>query len=141
PSMYKRPLHFYMGFFRQFELKHANLRTLMYRYLKQSGHLPFEWVDPNGYPQDASYWYDGHMMRLQHSMKLGAQNDEQALWDDVTLFPDKSTAGSVMGQLNKLLFVGEMPVPEKIWINRLLRGKTINAKNLRGAVAVALGSP
>ena len=142
PSLYKRPYHFYIGYFRQFNLRSANIAQLLYRYLRESGQVPFAWNDPDGYPQEGDFWINGHVTRLQHSMKIGAQNDGAMLYDMEEILPDRSSISAIVDRLDEVMFGGEMSTPEKIWISRYMRGKKLTDVIMnRGVIAVALGSP
>lgn len=141
PSMYKRPFHFFIGYWRQFDLKTALPQRLMQRYLLPGGHAPFGWNDPDGYPLAPDHWYNSHLFRLQCAMRLGCNGELDTAYDEAKLFPDQSSADTLMARLEQVLFAGELPVPEKIWIYRFVRGKTIGYRDLHNVVAVALGSP
>ena len=139
--MFKRPFHYFVGIYRQLDMKNQRTDMLISKWLWRSGHCPFEWVDPDGFPLEPDHWFNSHLRRLQYTMLIASQHYPDVQYDLNKLFPDQSSDAAIIAELEPLIFAGELPVPEKLWIYRHLRGKTINVRNIRGAVAVALGSP
>lgn len=141
PSMFKRPFHHYVGIYRQFKMSNQRTDMLISKWLWRSDHCPFEWIDPDGFPLEPQHWFSSHLRRLQYTMLIASQHYPDVQYDLNSLFPDQTSDAAVIDQLDQVLFGGELPVPEKLWIYRHLRGKTINVRNIRGAIAVALASP
>jgi uncharacterized protein (DUF1800 family) len=49
----------------------ANPNGTLYQGLLQAGHLPFNWVPPNGYPDRASYWANTNTCLYQQKFLVG----------------------------------------------------------------------
>jgi len=49
----------------------ASPNGILYQGLQQAGHLPFNWVPPNGYPDTASYWGNTNTQLYQQKFLVG----------------------------------------------------------------------
>lgn len=140
-SLYKRPMHLFLGLFRQLDMRSVDYARLDGVYLKQNGQELFEWVDPDGYPQREDHWYNNQVRRLHHMISIASDRDVKVRPGVPTLFSGVSSAEDAVTRVDQLIFMGELPTPDKIWLSRFLRGKSLTDKNLRSFFAVALGSP
>lgn len=141
PSLYKRPNHLYFGMVRQMGLTVTDWGRYNKYYLEPAGIGPFQHVDPDGYPINSAFWINSHVKRLDRMMSVASGTENYTSWNPATLVPDRGSSAEVIEDLNQLLFCGELPVTEKIWMNRYLRTRPITDKTVRETMAIALGSP
>ena len=118
----------------------GNLQTQMI----SSGHLPFNWQTPDGYPDSIAAWSGLLLPRWNFGASLlnnsysGVSVDTTAL---LARLPTPLTAVSVVSRINDLMFGGTMPSSEQISLTSYLLPNAPTTARIREAFGLAIGSP
>lgn len=137
---YKRPFHYEVSAVRGLSLA-VTLATGIRYHLGLSGHDPFYWPAPDGYPDSFQHW-GGLVLPRWNFAALMAIDGVTGLTVGLTsLFAGLTTADQVAGALNTALFGGEMPLAEKNRIRDFLASAPTNTARQRDAIGLAVASP
>lgn len=135
----KRPFHQFVSAFRVLPATISSVAGLRY-YLNISGHEPFIWPAPNGYPDTLEYWSGGMLPRWNFGASLlagligGADVDYAFLHGLVT-------AAQVVDWIDDHMFASEMPAADKERIRQYLLPDPPYISFKREAIGLAIASP
>ena len=110
----KRPLHYVAGILRQTSAT-MDSNAAIDRVLDDMGHYPYDWITPDGYPLDNTYWAGGMLDRWNFAYKL--VKGELAGFNlplSATLAPGVTTdPGQVVDYWNERYLMGRMSSSER----------------------------
>ena len=149
----KRPFHLFASGMRG-ALRNADdvatFSTLKTYYTK-SGHLPFVWGPPDGYPDTTEYWSGQVLPRWNFGARLmcnsaGTTGGINGVTVDanvvLALFPTQTTRDQVVARIEQVFFAGGMPTGERASLTAFLPAAgALTATQKRDAVGLALDSP
>jgi uncharacterized protein (DUF1800 family) len=139
----KRPFHHMVSGLRALNAvvsTPGNLQTQMV----SSGHSPFNWQPPDGYPDTVAAWSGLLLPRWNFGASLLNSQFTGVTVDTVALtagLPAPLTAASVVARINSLMFGGSMPAAEQTSLTTYLLPNTPTAARIREAFGLAIGSP
>ncbi len=148
----KRPFHLIASALRATLPGPANVTafaTLKNQY-RNTGHLPFNWSPPDGYPDSDIYWSGLLLPRWNFGASLmtngaGTNGGINGVVMDAAavnaFFPSQTTRDQVVDKIDATLFGGTWPASEKNAVRSFLPGGTLTATNKRDALGLALASP
>lgn len=141
PAKYKRPYHLFVSMIRALQPKITSLDSVEWDYLYMSGHMPFGWPAPNGYPDALGYWYGYLLPRWNFSLNL-LSDGLYGLQVSMTRLANGLTDPTLLAQrIDDTLFAGEMLPGDKADVLKFLKAKPIDENRIRGAYALALAFP
>lgn len=71
PPKFKRPFEYMISLARAFDVdNNGMLRPVVLQQLKAMGHLPFDWVTPNGYSDYSAEWMDNLLLRWNLAIQM-----------------------------------------------------------------------
>lgn len=108
--------------------------------LELSGHLPFAWSSPNGYPDDQNYW-SGFILPRWNFAATMPDASQSGIQIDPFLLDDSLSPKRFVKRLDERLFGGGMSDETKIGIEEFLGLGKMNVKRMREAVGLAIASP
>ncbi|MCC6322792.1 MAG: DUF1800 domain-containing protein [Phycisphaerales bacterium] len=120
----------------------GNLQTQM----TSSGHLPFNWQTPDGYPDTIAAWSGLLLPRWNFGASL-MNSSFSGVSVDATVtgllagLPAPLTAVAIVGRINNLMFGGTMPANEQIALTTYLLPNAPTSAKIREAFGLAVGSP
>lgn len=139
PAKYKRPYHLVVSALRATQPTIASFQSLRAQ-LGTLGHVPFNWIPPNGYPDSLSYWAGLILPRWNFATSLFS-NQIRDVSVDLTPFRKPKTVRGVIALINTRFFGGEMPPREKAELTRYLSVDPTSEMRLRDTLALALAFP
>lgn len=141
PPLFKRPFHYVASALRVLNANVTRWDTVRNTYLGGTGHAPFAWGPPNGYPQSFEYWGGLPLPRWNYAFNLPTNGVSGASVDLGLLFAGATTAVQIADRIDTLLFAGEMPEADKTAVTAYLLPDPAPVARLRDAVGLALASP
>ncbi len=141
PPLLKRPFHYIVSALRVLNANVTNLDTVRNTYLSGSGHAPFAWGPPNGYPQSFDYWGGLPLPRWNYAFNLANNGVSGATFDLPALLAGATTAVQVADRIETRLFTGDMPEADKAALIAYLRPDPPSTSRIRDAIGLALASP
>ncbi len=135
----KRPQHLMVSAIRA-TAADINELEYMIETLEVSGHLPFAWSSPDGYPDDENYWSGFILPRWNFGATM-PNPGESGIRVDPFLLDDSLTPKRFVKRLNERLFGGAMSSETRIGIEEFLRAGKMNMKRMREAMGIAIASP
>jgi uncharacterized protein (DUF1800 family) len=135
----KRPQHLMVSAIRATSADVDDL-GYMIEALEVSGHLPFAWSAPNGYPDDENYW-SGFILPRWNFAATMPNPAQSGMRLDPFLLDDSSTPARFVRRLDQRLFNGTMSDETRIGIEEFLSAGKLNPKRAREAVGIAIASP
>lgn len=141
PAKYKRPFHLAASSLRGMGAEAANIRATRQR-LDAMDMSPFNWEQPDGYPDRISWWSGLATQRWNWATFISNQNNAATVRVDVaTKFrAPVNTVDGVMDQINIRMFGGEMPLSLRTSLRGYLAGGTFNDARVRETLALAASS-
>ncbi len=138
---FKRPFHLYASSIRSLKAKFNRIDNIRWAYLGQSGHEPYTWPPPNGYPDNTAYWASLLLPRWNFMLNAmsGGLNELQFNWR--TLIGTTTTPDSVLARLNALFFANELSAADKARLLAFLKAGAMDENRIRGSIALAMCSP
>lgn len=140
---FKRPFHHMVSGLRALNAVVSTPGNLQNQMIS-TGHLPFNWQTPDGYPDSLTAWSGLLLPRwnfgasLMNSQFAGTTVDTTAL---LAGLPSPLTAVDVTGRINQLLFAGRMPASEQTSLTSYLLPNPPSTTRIREAIGLAVGSP
>jgi uncharacterized protein (DUF1800 family) len=141
PPLLKRPFHYIVSALRVLNANVTNLDTVRNTYLSGTGHAPFAWGPPNGYPQSFEYWGGLPLPRWNFAFNLANNSVGGATFDLPGLLAGATTAVQVADRIETRLFTGDMPAADKAALITYLRPDPPSTSRIRDAIGLALASP
>lgn len=141
PAKYKRPFHLAASSLRGMGAEVANIRATRQR-LDAMDMSPFNWEQPDGYPDKVSWWSGLATQRWNWATYISTQNNVATVRVDVATkyrAPVNSVDG-VMDQINTRMFGGEMPPSLRTSLRGYLAGGTFTDARVRETLALAASS-
>ncbi len=145
PPLFKRPFHYIVSALRVLNANITSLNTMRGTYLSGTGHTPFAWGPPDGYPQEFEYWGGLPLPRWNFAFQLANNSVGGATVDLTALLAGANTAATIADRIDVLLFAGEMPAADKAALITYLRpsgtATVPSTSQIRDAFGLALASP
>ena len=135
----KRPQHLLVSAIRA-TAADINELEYMIEALQVSGHLPFAWSSPDGYPDDENYWAGFILPRWNFAAKM-PHPDESGIRVDPSLLDESLTPKRFVKRLDERLFGRTMSAETRVGIEEFLGAGKMNMKRVREALAIAIASP
>lgn len=141
PAKLKRPLHLYASGLRALKPTVSNLDDLRWGCLDPAGHTPYQWSEPNGYPDTAEFWGGFLLPRWNFGLLLGSNEFGGINLNVAQLLGSANTATLISARINALMFGGEMFANDYAALRAFLNAGPLDANRKAGAFACALNSP
>ncbi len=135
----KRPQHLMVSAIRATS---ADINELGYMIekLEVSGHLPFAWSSPDGYPDDDTYWSGFILPRWNFAASMPDPR-ESGIQVAPDLLDDSLSPKRFAKRIEQRMFNGTMTEETKIGIEEFLEAGKMNPKRMREAIGIAIASP
>jgi uncharacterized protein (DUF1800 family) len=141
PPLFKRPFHYIASALRVLNANVTNYGTLRNTYLSGTGHAPFAWGPPNGYPHAFEYWGGLPLPRWNFAFNLANNSISGVTVDLAALLMGATTAVQVADRIDTVVFGGEMPSADKAALITYLRPDPPSQTRIRDAFGLAIASP
>ena len=145
PPLFKRPFHYIVSALRVMNANMTSLNTVRQTYLAGTGHTPFAWGPPDGYPQEFEYRGGLPLPRWNFAFQLSNNSVSGAAVDTTALLAGATSPTLIADRIDALLFAGEMPAADKAALITYLRpsgSATVpSSTQIRDAFGLALASP
>lgn len=138
---YKRPAHLLYSSFRGCGSRINEFGSILYGPLFESGHVPFDWSPPDGYPDRFQFWAPSQMPRINTALRVAGNYIGQVQTDVVRVFGADRTPAGCLNTILQTLFGGEISVNDRNKLSAFLQAQTITDQRLIEAVALALACP
>jgi hypothetical protein len=141
PTKYKRPLHQQASALRALGATVTTPGSLQSPLLS-AGHLPFNWVPPDGYPDTLEDWaplvlprwnFGGQLLNNEYA---GVTVDTTALLAGVA-----NTRAAIVQRINDLVFFGRMTASDAADLRNYLAVDPPTSARVRETFGLALGAP
>ncbi len=143
---YKRPFHLFVSAMRALPTAITSVTALRTQ-LAGTGHQPYYWIAPDGYPDTLTYWSGLILPRWGFGASLltnssGTAGGISGLTVDVPGFlSGLTTAQQIVDRIDQAMFGGEMPASDKARIRTYLLPDPPSTIRQRDAIGLAIGSP
>ena len=135
----KRPYHLIVSGIRALFAELENPFFVL-RAAELSGHLPFAWAPPNGYPDSAGYWA-GNLLPRWNFGSLALTFEEAGVRIDLP-FLDPSRPAAELAFLIDLLLTGGTLSPEtRGTVEAFLGAAPVTERRIREAIGLVLAGP
>ena len=135
----KRPLHLMVSAMRALGAELRNPRYLIEQ-LFLTGHLPFDWPPPNGYPDSEGYWSGLVLPRWNFAATfLGLERS--GIRVDLSLFDPSWSAERLVATMDAVLFNGTLSEKAIAELTAFLKAGNINKHRIRDALGLAVAAP
>jgi uncharacterized protein (DUF1800 family) len=145
PPLFKRPFHFIVSALRVMNANITSLNTVRQTYLAGTGHTPYAWGPPDGYPHEFEYWGGLPLPRWNFAFQLANNSVSGAAVDTTALLAGANTPTLIADRIDALLFAGEMPAADKAALITYLRpsgsATMPSSTQIRDAFGLAMASP
>ncbi|HXU29432.1 MAG TPA: DUF1800 domain-containing protein [Thermoanaerobaculia bacterium] len=140
PPKLKRPFHYAASAVR------ATFGALddpspLFDHLSDSGHLPYYWSPPNGYPDTRVYWSGFLRNRWNFSLDLSSSDSLGIRIDLDHLLPRNLTPQALTTRINALVANGKLAPVTQNAVRDFLRGGPRTTQRVHEALGLALASP
>jgi uncharacterized protein (DUF1800 family) len=141
PLKMKRPYHFLVSSLRAVNPTVRTLAQVSNRQLLLLGQQLFYWDDPDGYPDNMDFWAGTILARWNFASYLTSQASATGeVTFDVTPLVNLATPVAITGQIEKMVFAGNMPSALEGQISAYLSAAPVSANRVREAMSLALSS-
>jgi len=145
PPLFKRPFHYIVSALRVMNANITSLSTIRQTYLAGTGHTPYAWGPPDGYPQEFEYWGGLPLPRWNFAFQLSNNSISGASVDLTALLAGATSPTQIADRIDVLIFAGEMPAADKAALITYLRpsgtATVPSSTQIRDAFGLALASP
>ena len=145
PPLFKRPFHYIVSALRVMNANVTSLNTVRQTYLAGTGHTPYAWGPPDGYPQEFEYWGGLPLPRWNFAFQLANNSVSGATVDLTALLAGATSAVQIADRIDTLIFAGEMPAADKAALITYLRpagtATVPSSTQIRDAFGLAMASP
>jgi uncharacterized protein (DUF1800 family) len=141
PPLFKRPRHYIISALRVMNAEVTALNTLRQTYINGTGHGPFTWGPPDGFPHTFEYWGGLPLPRWNFAFNLANNGINGVTVDLTALLAGANTAVSIADRIDRIVFAGEMPAADKAALITYLRPDPPSNTRIRDAFGLALASP
>ncbi len=135
----KRPQHLVASALRATSADANNL-GFVFEALEASGHLPYAWSSPDGYPDSDIYW-SGYVLPRWNFAADMPDPGESGINIAPDLLDDSLSPSRFVRRLDLRMFNGTMTDETRVGVEEFLKAGKINTKRLREAVGLALAAP
>lgn len=142
PAKYKRPFHLAISAIRAVGADTTtvpNIRQVRTQ-SDRMGMPVFRWAQPDGYPDQTTWWSGLVITRWSYAQYLAALNSATVMRINPATFRGPDTPDGVVAQLSTRLFAGEMPASLRTALLEYLRGGTYNDARIRETLSLALSA-
>ncbi len=136
---YKRPLHYIISGLRAVGATITNYTTLLRNTLPSTGHTPFRWTSPDGYPDTLDYWSGLILPRWNFAASFAVNQIAGVTFDFNAVFGTATTRDQVVARLNVIL--GGTLTPAEQNLIRSYMPNIPSTTQRRDALGLALGAP
>ncbi len=141
PPLFKRPLHYIVSALRVMKANVTSLNTIRGTYINGTGHAPFQWGPPDGYPHAFEYWGGLPLPRWNFAFNLANNGISGVTVDLPGLLMGATTAVQIADRIDQVVFAGEMPAADKAALTTYLLPDPPSQSRIRDAFGLALASP
>jgi hypothetical protein len=141
PPLFKRPFTYMMSALRVLNAHVTNYGTIRGTYLGGTGHAPFAWGPPNGYPHSFDYWGGLPLPRWNFAFSLANNSISGVAVDLPALLMGATTAVQVGDRIDAVVFGGAMPSVDKQALIAYLKPDPPSQTRIRDAFGLAIASP
>ncbi len=138
---YKRPQHQAISAMRALGTPITSTQSLRQNHFAASGHVPFAWGPPDGYPDYLAHWQGLILPRWNFGASLAINGIGGLTFDVATFFAGLSTATQMVDKINTVLFGGEMLANERAALISYLSVNAADTTRRRDTVGLAIGCP
>lgn len=138
---FKRPYHLFVSALRVLGAKVTEYGGIRWAYLGQSGHEPYTWSPPNGFPDYTDFWTGLMLPRWNFMLNTMAGGLDEVQFDWRALVQQARTPETLVSRYNQVFFGGEMPELERRRLSEFLSAGALNDNRIRGSIALALCTP
>ena len=135
----KRPLHLMVSAMRALGAELRNPSYLVEQ-LFLTGHLPFDWAPPDGYPDSEGYW-SGLVLPRWNFASTFLGRERSGIRTDLSLFDPSFSAQRLVATIDVALFNGTMSEKTSDQLTGFLEAGKINRHRIRDAIGLAVASP
>ncbi len=139
PLKYKRPLTFAASCVRALDGDVTDVKGIV-SFLRATGHVPFGWAAPNGYPDSLNYWAGLILPRWNFATNL-ATNSIGGIKSNMDWLLACTKAEDTVKEINDRLFGGEMFAKDKAIVLAFLKAEKITNGRLAEALGLAMALP
>jgi uncharacterized protein (DUF1800 family) len=141
PAKYKRPYHLVVSAVRALGATvTANGVATLNGQIFTAGHQAFDWQTPDGYPDTVAYWCGSVIPRWNFGNFLANANTATTVQFNVAPLMTPATAVNIVNQIDRLLFVGEMPQRLRDQLTAYVAPNPTSQTLVRETVMLALSS-
>jgi uncharacterized protein (DUF1800 family) len=145
PAKFKRPYHLIVSAFRATGAnivdnavgQNSELRDQM----ASSGHPPYSWMTPDGYPDKLDFWANMLLPRWNFATLLGGGILTGVTFDVNAFYAGAADPNAMTERINQSMFGGLMPANDQTQIRNYLSVNPTNYSRQREAVGLAIASP
>lgn len=140
PAKLKRPFHYAASAVRA-TFAAVDDPGPLFHHLSDSGHLPYYWSPPNGYPDTRVYWSGFLRNRWNFSLDLAAGDSLGIRIDLDHLLPTNLTPQALTTRINALVANGKLAPVTQNAVRDFLRAGQRTPQRVHEALGLALASP
>ncbi len=141
PPKFKRPFHLMASSLRALSVDQVRHHRGLLPHMKSSGHLPFHWSTPDGYPDDLRVWTGLLLPRFNFAADLLEGEISGVRFKLETFLQGAEDTEQIIARLDEALFDGLIDPYDKASIAEYLQPDPPTPGRTREAVAIALSSP
>lgn len=135
----KRPFHLMVSALRVLNAELRQARALL-EDLYATGHLPFAWSPPNGYPDSRDYWVGFLLPRWNFAGNLA--NSNSGIDIELSFLDTSMTPAEIADQIDERMFNGRLSKTSRIAVEEFATAAgDLNNKKLFDAIGLGLSSP
>lgn len=139
-AKHKRPCHYAASVIRATNTEVQNLDSLMWGFMLNTGHMPYQWTAPNGYPDTSSYWAGNVLPRWNFGLDYACGYAQGLPFDYTRLLNGTRGTRDIVNRINSVFFAGEMMPHDLKNLQELLDSKPLDMYQQQAAIGLALGS-
>ena len=138
---YKRPQHLMYSALRVLPTPITSTTTLRLLYMNSTGHIPFNWSTPDGYPDTLAHWNGLVLPRWNFCALVVTDAIPGITFDVEQYFAGLTTAQEMIDHIDYTLFGNELPGPEKAQLLAYLNVNPADSGRRRDTVGLAISAP
>lgn len=137
---FKRPYHHAISALRAVQAS-IGVTQAIRSSLSSSGHVPFQWGTPDGYPDQIDYWSGLLITRWNFGASIGQNAMNGVTLNLTAFFAGATTADQMADRINTNMFGGEMTANERNRIRDYLLPNPPTTSRQREALGLAIAAP
>ncbi len=132
----KRPFHLIVSSLRALGAEVEKPDRIL-GHLAATGHLPFTWTPPNGYPDTSQWWSSLIIPRWNYAASIA---DSRAVVLDPAIDDPSGGATKIINRLDSLLLNGQMTAETRAALNEFI-GQRKSRARVREAIGLVVSAP